>query len=69
MRKAGLKLAAPMTEAVARGGAHDVHRRMVGQPDRPRGRLVHDSTRGPARNPERRRCPQCWRRLKHCRCG
>ena len=34
----GLKLAAPMPEAIARGGAHDVHRRMVGYPScRPAG--------------------------------
>ena len=33
----GLKLAAPMPEAIARGGAHDVHRRMVGYPELPAG--------------------------------
>ena len=32
------------------------------------GRLLHDATSGPARNPSRQRCSSCGKRAKFCRC-
>ena len=41
----------------------------IGGHARPGDRVLFDATRGPARNPARRRCERCGKRAKFCKCG